>query len=419
MPKRSPYLFLLACTILWISLSATACRAAESDDLHGDILLWHSWDDIGTETLARLTDEFQAIHPDTRVITVAVPPDQLLRRYKDTAPLGLGPDLLLAPNERIPELAAEKLIRPLPPEALEIFDFIPAAADTLNYAGNSYGLPLSMAPMMLYINTDLVAQPATTLDELLAEAGDEKTVGLNINFNAAYWGIQAMGAGLFNADGSLNLADNGLEPWLNWLAEARETPGMILTGDDEVLREMFVQGELAYYVAKPDALNEFREQLNTENEAGEVVERVGMVPLPAGEAGAAGPIMNTEALLFSPASTAEQAETALALASYMSSAEQGVALMRSLELAPANRKTRIDPRIYPVASHVFQQGETAVAIPTDLDTELWSRAGNAMIAAVMSGETETHAAICEFGQTLAEESELEVDLSGCAGDSNE
>ncbi len=129
--------------------------------------------------------------------------------------------------------------------------------------------------------------------------------------------------------------------------------------------------------------------------------------------------MVTQALLFSPASTAEQAETALALSSFLSSAEQGVALMRALELAPANRNTRIDSRIYPVSSNLFAQGETAVSIPLEIDTELWLQAGNAMIAAVMSGEMEARAAICEFGQILSAESELDVDLAECSGGSNE
>ncbi len=417
--KRSIHLILLLCAALWTTLATTACRDAESDELQGDILLWHSWDVSGTETLARLTEEFEAIHPATHVVTIGVPPDDLLNGYKNTARLGLGPDLLLAPNPWIPELVAEDLIRPLPPQDLETFEFIPAAADTLIYEGNSYGLPLTMSPIMLYVNTELAPQPVATLDELLAAAGAEKTVGLNINFDAAYWGIQTMGAGLFSEDGVLQLNASGLEAWLNWLAKARETPGMILTRDDAVLYQMFTEGELAYYIAVPEQLPEFRELLNTQNEDGELVERVAIYPLPAGDEGEAGPIMVTESFLFSPASTAQQAETALALASFLTSAEQGTELMRALELAPASRETRVNSRIYPVSSSVFLQGETAVALPAELDSELWLLAGNAMITAVMSGEMEAQAAMCQFGRTLSEESELEVDLTGCPGESYE
>src|SRR5690606_41037726 len=80
-------------------------------------------------------------------------------------------------------------------------------------------------------------------------------------FEEAYWGIQTMGRGLFDAEGNFTLAESGFEQWLRWLDNAQRAPGVILNVDDESLLDLFASGQIAYYIAGPERLARILERM--------------------------------------------------------------------------------------------------------------------------------------------------------------
>lgn len=105
------------------------------------------------------------------------------------------------------------------------------------------------------------------------------------------------------------LDQGGFANWLGWLKNAQSTPGMIrrhagvARRDDVTLRNLFVNGEAAYYIGTPDVLLSLQELLGEET--------VGVVPLPAGPTAPAGPLLDVDAIMFNHASSSNQTKLAL------------------------------------------------------------------------------------------------------------
>ena len=346
-------------TILLFCLLLVACTPSDAGQLSGRILLWHSFNEGDTVVLHEILAKFSEIYPKVQVVSAAVPPDELLRRYKNTAAQGLGPDLLIGPNDWIDSLTQGELIKDISRDMSDTSVYLSSAVESLRLSDPSveqdpvplYGLPLSLQPVALYYNTQLVSTPATTLDELLAHAADGQEVALNTNFDEAFWGIQAFGGKLFDEKGRVILDQGGFANWLNWLKKAQSEQGMILNKDDLTLRELFSEKKAAYYVAGPEVWPILQEQMEA---------RVGVLPLPAGPHGRSGPLLRVEAIMFNPASSDNQSKLALELARFLTNTEQNTVLMRETRRVPANQDVRVDPRAFPVMAGFATQARTAV-----------------------------------------------------------
>lgn len=387
---------------LLISISSlVACQATpQGDDLQGRILLWHGWSEEEAAVLDEILASFSEIYPDVTIVSAAVPPAELRQQYRDTAELGLGPDLLIAPNDWVHGLADEGLIEEISSEAVDTDLYLSTAVESLRYQDKVYGLPLSLRPVALYYNADLLAdeempvQPAATLEELLAQAAAGHRVALNTGFDQAFWGIQAFGGRLFDENGRVVLDQGGFANWLSWLKNAQEAPGMILDRDDETLRTLFLEENATYYTAGPEALATLRETL------GETA--VGVAPLPAGPNGPAGPLLKTEALLFSHASSSHQKRLALELARFLANAEQNAVLMRETGRVPANRRVRVDANAFPAIAGFAAQARTAVPLTNLPQLEMVRELGDDIYRQVLLGVVDVTEATYEITNRVNE-----------------
>lgn len=371
---------------LLFCLLLVACTPSDGR-LSGRILLWHSFDEADTVVLGQILAKFGEIYPDVQVVSAAVPPDDLLTRYEYTAAQGLGPDLLIGPNDWVYELAQDELIQDISREMSDTRVYLASAVETLRLSDPSlsqdpvplYGLPLSLRPVALYYNTQLVSTPATTLEELLAHAADEQPVALNTDFDEAFWGVKAFGGQLFDESGRVILDQGGFANWLNWLKNAQSAPGMILNKDDLTLRELFIEEKAAYYVAGPEILPLLQEQMEG---------TLGVVPLPAGPHDRSGPLLRVEAIMFNPASSDNQSELALELAEFLTNAEQNTVLMRETGRVPANGRVRVDPRAFPVVAGFAAQAGSAVPMSNLPQMALVGELGNNTYTEVLQGATD-------------------------------
>ncbi|KAA3655678.1 MAG: extracellular solute-binding protein [Chloroflexi bacterium] len=379
------------------------CRPVEEPALEGRILFWHDWGTEDTAVLDELLAGFSALNPDVRVLTVAVPPGTLRQRYEETAVLGLGPDLLVLSDTDVRPLADANLIRSIPDDVTNADKFLSTALGSLRYDDHLYGFPLSLRPLALYYNADKVAEPPGTLDALLQEARAGQSVALNAQFLHSLWGLPAFGGSLFDAEGRVVLNQGGYNSWLNWLKTAQETPGVILERNDEILRELFVSERVAYYVGSPQALPDLQEQMG--------VARVRSTVLPAGPNGPAGPLLQVEAILFNQASSNHQIELALALADFLTNAEQNARLMRDTNRVPANRRVRVDQQTFPVIAGFAAQARTAVPVPQGPQMETLVASGEDMLRGVLTGIVDVNEAADRLAQTVNQQYGFETLLA--------
>ena len=401
-----------ACLLLLLLLLAGCLPVAPVEDLRGRVTLWHSWSGADAVELREALTRFQEVYPGVRVVEMALPEGQILKEFANAANDGLAPDLLIGQNRWIKELADAGSIR-----AVTQADAPQVLASARNralvaYAGKLFGAPLFLAPRALYYNKELVTDPAQTLDDLLREAAAGNRVEFVPRFEEAYWGIQTLGQGLFDAEGNFTLAESGFEQWLRWLDNAQRAPGVILNVDDESLLDLFAAGQIAYYIAGPESLARIMERMDAENAF-----EVGVAPLPGGPAGAAGPLVPAETILFFAHSSPVQARIANELAAFLANERQGIRFMRQLGKVPANPRIQVDRRIYPIVSGFAQQARTAVALPLALPIDALFAAGNRAYSTVLSGSATPADAVCDFGRevvALLGESSAAVSLpQGC------
>ncbi len=333
---------------------------SQDDTLSGSILVWHSLSDAQSQALDKVIARFQTLHPETRILTQRfASQDSLLQEFRNTARAGLGPDLIIGPNRWVRPLVDERLLRSIQEEVGGelLTRYLQIALTSLSYHDELYGLPLSLDTTALYRNNELASETPTTLEMLLSEASPGKPVAISTNFYDAFWGLQTFGATLSSVAGQPVFDPNGYVNWLTWLDTARRTPGVLTESDRTVLRDLFVQGEAAYYVGKASDLETIVSQMGDE--------RVKVLPLPGGPNGSASPLLETSAFLFSAMSSQRQARLALEFARFATNGEQSLDAMRLANEVPANATVRINEGIYPAIAAFAAQARTATPLVND------------------------------------------------------
>ncbi|MEM6530198.1 MAG: extracellular solute-binding protein, partial [Chloroflexota bacterium] len=321
--------------MLFVPAIVVACAPQTENTFRGQMLLWHSLDN---ETEQAVLDEvlgrFMDIYEDVNIITQAVPRDSLLERYRTAAESGLGPDLMIGESRWVQELAEDHLIRDLTPLEPRVDIYFSGAVASLRYTveeeSRIYGLPFALRPVALYYNTDLVTQPATTLDALLADAADGQRVAVDTRFINSYWGTPAFGGRLFDDSGRTVLDEGGFANWLTWLSSAQSSPGMFLSRDAAAILDLFQRERVAYMIATPDNLQMLKQTMGEE--------KISVALLPSGPVGEAGPLLRVDGLMLNASSSANQAELALLLARFLTNADQGGVFVRQSGIIPANRR---------------------------------------------------------------------------------
>ena len=382
---------------LFFLLIIAGCRSTEQDDeLKGRLTLWHSWSPVEAVVLDEALAQFQEIHPQVRIITVALPEDQLLKEFYRLGNDGLGPGLLIGDDSWISELADDQLIRPFSPNQTTLTLFNPRNRALTQYQDQIFGVPMSLAPHALYYNKNIVNEPPESLDALLEEAARGNRVAFVPRFEEAYWGIQTFGDGLFDNEDRFTLAESGFTEWLHWLDDSQHISGVILNVDDESLMELFTTGQIAYYVAGPEKQALIAAMIDEENPI-----EFGVVPLPQGPQGSSGPLLTAETILLYAHTSDEQTKIANSLAAFLVKQQQSVRFMRELDRVPANPNMKVDIRIYPIVNGFARQARTAVVLPNEIPTDPFVAAGNRAYITVLSGVLTPERAVCLFGQEVA------------------
>ncbi len=190
----------------------------------GTINLWHAWKENEIESLNEVVAAFQAICPDVQFEVLYVPFDDLRGKYETATATGGGPSVLIGAADWGPALFDAELIADIADLTSEEFlrTINPAALGAVKYRGTLIGLPETIKGVVMFRNTDIIADAPATFDDLVAAAqaatqGD--IVGANLErgffFSAAH--LNGVGGLMMDDAGNpLFNDDKGVE-WLNLL----------------------------------------------------------------------------------------------------------------------------------------------------------------------------------------------------------
>lgn len=344
---------------LFVVLLLAACgyRSLESETLRGRILVWHDWSGDEEQFLNNLLDKFIEIHPEVTIIRKVIPAEVFIDKFSRHAKASVGPDLLIADAFFARQFADAGLIQEIGGETFQTDVYRSTILDVLRNReqGQLYGLPFSLQTSALYYNKQMVTTPPTTLPALLEEAAQGKKVALDTTFLGAFWGIQAFGGQLFDAEGRVLLEEGAFANWLAWLRNAESVPNMIFSNEHDTRYHLFTSGEVAYYVGHSTELPQLQQALGEDG--------LGVAQLPAGPHQSAGPILQVEALMFGTASDPSERELARQLATFLTNVQQQTKLAREeIGYLPANSRVKSTQDVSEVVRILMQQSQTAVRI---------------------------------------------------------
>ncbi len=250
------------------TLALAGCSAA-SDDTSGDdtaasaLTVW-----VDAERIDALKDAAAAYEDKTGVDVKLVSKDVATIKddFIQQVPSGKGPDITMGAHDWVGELVTNGVVAPI-----ELGDtaagYLDVAINAATYDGKTYLLPYAVENLALLRNADLVPEPATTFDDMIAKgtaAGVDYPFvveqGADGNPYHLYPYQTSFGAPVFGTDASggydaeaLELGNAGGEAFAAWLgSQGKNGTGVFnteITGD--IAKEAFTSGQAAFWLTGP------------------------------------------------------------------------------------------------------------------------------------------------------------------------
>lgn len=207
--KKNRLSALILCTLATGSLLSLQAHAAQQLNV---------WEDI--KKSAGIKDAIAAFEKqyDVKVNVQEMPYAQQLEKLRLDGPAGIGPDVLVIPNDQLGGAVVQGLLAPLNLEGMATEQYTPASINAFKMDNALYGVPKAVETLVLIYNKELVDKPFATLQEWYDFSKQQRAknqYGLLAKFDQIYysWGaIEPMGGYLFgkNDKGGFNTADIGL-----------------------------------------------------------------------------------------------------------------------------------------------------------------------------------------------------------------
>ena len=238
--------------------------------LQGTVSIWTAWEPDRVADLSDLLVRFHQQHPRVQVSLTYFRPEEMLEAYVLAVRDGIGPTVLLGPSVWGASLLRQGLIvdiasRVLPAQREAVRPLLWSQASD---AGAVIGVPVRMRGIVLYRNRSLAAEPAASLQDLLARAAETSTrfaaepvFDLGFEFSAAQ--LTPCGGTLLRAGGGLGFDETTGVCWLTLLARFRQAGPVVF--DSTLDRATFIAGHSPWVIDSTDALPEIVAALGAEN----------------------------------------------------------------------------------------------------------------------------------------------------------
>ena len=199
-------------------------EAPPEETVGGTINLWHAWKENEIESLNEVIAAFQAKNPDVQFEVLYVPFDDLRGKYETAAATGGGPGVLIGAADWGPALFDAELIADVRgfTNAPFLAAINQAALGSVKYKGALVGLPETIKGVVMFRNSDIIADAPATYEDLVAAAQaatQDDVVGANLErgffFSAAH--LDGIGGQLMDSNGDPMFNDEKGVEWLNLL----------------------------------------------------------------------------------------------------------------------------------------------------------------------------------------------------------
>lgn len=176
------------------------------------------WEDIKKSAgIKEAIADFEKQH-QVKVNVLEMPYAQQIEKLRLDGPAGIGPDVLVIPNDQLGGAVVQGLLTPLSVDPTIVTTFTKPSIAAFTMDNALYGLPKAVETLVMIYNKDMLPTPLATLDEYAAfskKQRAENKYGLLAKFDQIYysWGaIEPMGGYIFgkDANGSLKANDIGL-----------------------------------------------------------------------------------------------------------------------------------------------------------------------------------------------------------------
>jgi len=192
--------------LLALVVLLTAC----TDAPRPGVTLWHTYSGAERLALEDSAAHWNADHPETPLMLVAMPQDGFADKLTSAVPGGNGPDLFIFAHDRIGAWAEAGVLEPIEfyVDDARADRFSSDVIDRLAYHGSLWGLPLATKALALYYRTDLLPAAPRTTDELVALA---PAMRAKDGFAFAYSNVDLYGhAPWLHAFGGSVMTDDGV-----------------------------------------------------------------------------------------------------------------------------------------------------------------------------------------------------------------
>jgi len=271
----------------------------------GEVTLWHAYQTGSAEedTLTVLIENARAGLPDLTINVLQIPFDQIFNKWQTEVAAGGGPDMFVAPNDDLGNLARAGLVENLDSYlAGKLGHVSQVGVDGMKVDGVLYGVPESAKAVALYYNKSLVDTPPETTDELLQMVKDGTPMTFFIGAYHMFGWSGSFGGQLFDADLRCIADQGGWVEAAEYLLALKEA-GATFDADYGVAEAPFRNGESAFFVNGPWALADYQADLGDD---------LGVAPIPKAT-GAANPLNGIDGFYINPNSGNKQAAVDLAL----------------------------------------------------------------------------------------------------------
>jgi arabinogalactan oligomer/maltooligosaccharide transport system substrate-binding protein len=304
-----------------------------------EVTFWHAYGTGSAEevALAAVLEQAAVDLPQYKINVLQVPFNDIFNKYRTDVAAGGGPDMFIAPNDSLGDDARAGLIADITDLAAgKLGDYSQLSIDGMSVEGKLYGIPESLKAVVFWYNTDLLATPPATTDELkaLMEGGTEVSISYGCYHHFGFFG--SFGGKIFDENWKV-IADQGgvaeAMAYLNDLYQISKTNGWPKNDSDGLAP--FSEGTAAAITNGNWAMGDYKKALG---------DKLAVAPLPAGPGGPAAPFLGVDGFYFNPNSA--NMEAALEVALYLTGKSAQETMMNEAGHVPANTTVTVtDPLI--------------------------------------------------------------------------
>lgn len=237
----------------------------------GELRLWLAWDVRELSGLEQVLARFTRLYPDIRIQIAYYQNAELLAKLRQGTDPGQAPDLLIGPSSWGVGLWQDGLIA-------EVSDWItpefharvhPLAWKQVEYQDFTIGLPLELEGMLLYRNSQLVPEPAVTVEEMVASAQalqlEQKAAGtaFDLGFRHSAPLLAGCGGSFLLPSGSLGFDEQIGGCWLQMLRLLRQAGPVVFNSEDDF--NLFVDQQAAWMIDSSARAEEIASRIGAQN----------------------------------------------------------------------------------------------------------------------------------------------------------